>query len=57
MERCMRQLTGDQQRCIEFAFVNGRSHEEIARLTGSPLGTVKSWIRRALRALRECLES
>jgi RNA polymerase sigma-70 factor (ECF subfamily) len=57
MERCMRQLTGDQQRCIEFAFVNGRSHEEIARLTGNPLGTVKSWIRRALRALRECLES
>jgi RNA polymerase sigma-70 factor (ECF subfamily) len=46
-----------QARCLELAFVDGSSHEDIARLIGSPLGTVKSWIRRGLRSLRQCLES
>jgi RNA polymerase sigma-70 factor (ECF subfamily) len=45
------------KQCLELAFVNGNSHEDIARLMGSPLGTVKSWIRRGLRSLRQCLES
>jgi RNA polymerase sigma-70 factor (ECF subfamily) len=57
IERCMRQLSGEQQRCLQFAFVNGRSHQEISQLTGNPLGTVKSWIRRGLFSLRECLEA
>jgi RNA polymerase sigma-70 factor, ECF subfamily len=37
--------------------VGGSSHEDISRLTGNPLGTVKSWIRRGLNSLRECLEA
>lgn len=57
MEHCLGRLSGDQQQCLQFAFINGRSHQEISQLTGNPLGTVKSWIRRALFALRECLES
>ena len=57
IERCLDRLTGDQQQCLQFAYVNGRSHQEISQLTGNPLGTVKSWIRRALISLRECLES
>ncbi|MDE2220973.1 MAG: sigma-70 family RNA polymerase sigma factor [Gammaproteobacteria bacterium] len=57
LERCLARLSDDQQRCLQFAFINGRSHQEISQLTGNPLGTVKSWIRRALFALRECLES
>ena len=57
MERCLGQLTNEQQRCLQFAYVSGRSHQEISQITGSPLGTVKSWIRRALVSLRQCLES
>ena len=57
LERCIGQLSGEQQRCLQFAYLNGRSHQEISQLTGSALGTVKSWIRRALFSLRECLES
>lgn len=57
MEHCLGRLSNDQQQCLQFAFINGRSHHEISQLTGNPLGTVKSWIRRALFALRECLES
>ena len=40
-----------------LAFVEGRSHDEIARLTTNPLGSVKSWIRRGLLALKECLST
>jgi len=57
MQRCLALLSDQQTHCLELAFVEGNSHEDIARLMGSPLGTVKSWIRRALRSLRQCLES
>ena len=57
MQRCLALLSVQQTQCLELAFVEGQSHENIARLMGSPLGTVKSWIRRGLRSLRQCLES
>jgi len=57
MERCLTLLSERQRYCLELAFVGGNSHEDISRLTGSPLGTVKSWIRRALQSLRQCLEA
>ncbi|MGO9935703.1 MAG: sigma-70 family RNA polymerase sigma factor [Steroidobacteraceae bacterium] len=57
MKRCLKLLSEQQAHCLELAYVGGNSHEDIARLTGNPLGTVKSWIRRALHSLRECLES
>ena len=57
LERCLELLTQQQRHCLELAFVAGNSHEDIAGLLGSPLGTVKSWIRRGLRTLRTCLES
>lgn len=57
LERCMGLLSADQKRCLELAFVGGNSHENIAQLIGKPLGTVKSWIRRALLSLRQCLEA
>jgi RNA polymerase sigma-70 factor (ECF subfamily) len=57
LEQCLGRLSDDQQQCLQFAFINGRSHQEISQLTGNPLGTVKSWIRRALFTLRACLES
>ena len=57
LERCFAILSESQRRCLELAFMRGSSHEDIATLTGSPLGTVKSWIRRGLQSLRQCLES
>jgi RNA polymerase sigma-70 factor, ECF subfamily len=56
LERCLALLTPQQRHCLELAFVGGNSHADIARLVGSPLGTVKSWIRRGLQSLRACLE-
>ena len=54
---CIGQLNDTTRKCLTLAFVEGRSHDEIARLTTNPLGSVKSWIRRGLLSLKECLSS
>lgn len=45
-------LSAAQQRMIALAFFEDCSHSEIAKLTGVPVGTVKSHIRRGLELLR-----
>jgi RNA polymerase sigma-70 factor (ECF subfamily) len=56
-DHCIGELNENTRRCLTLAFVEGRSHDEIASLTTHPLGSVKSWIRRGLLALKECLSS
>jgi RNA polymerase sigma-70 factor (ECF subfamily) len=55
LERCFARLSVDQQRCLLLAYFEGLSHDEVAGTVRSPLGTVKSWIRRGLESLRECM--
>jgi RNA polymerase sigma-70 factor, ECF subfamily len=54
---CIGRLDDRTRACLTLAFVEGRSHDEIARITTNPLGSVKSWIRRGLLALKECLSN
>ena len=54
-DHCIGQLNDNTRKCLTLAFVEGRSHDEIARVTANPLGSVKSWIRRGLMALKECM--
>jgi RNA polymerase sigma-70 factor (ECF subfamily) len=56
LSRCLATLDAAQQHIIRLAFVEGLSHAELAVRLASPLGTVKSWIRRALLGLKRCLE-
>jgi len=53
---CLSRLNPEQQRCIALAYVDGYSQDQIATTIGSPLGTVKSWVRRGLASLKRCLE-
>jgi RNA polymerase sigma-70 factor (ECF subfamily) len=46
-----------RRQLIALAFFQGMTHAEIAQAVALPLGTVKSHLRRALGALRECLEA
>jgi RNA polymerase sigma-70 factor (ECF subfamily) len=55
LERCLGTLDERRRDCIVQAFVEGYTHEQIARQSDTPVGTVKSWIRRGLIALKECL--
>jgi RNA polymerase sigma-70 factor (ECF subfamily) len=52
---CVAQLSREQQQCMALAFYQGLSHAEVADHLAQPLGTVKSWVRRALIALKDCL--
>ena len=49
-------LPTEQRQPIELGFFGGITHEEIARRTGIPLGTIKTRIRSGLRKLRSSLE-
>lgn len=54
---CMGTLSAQQRQSVALAFFDGLSHAEVADHMRQPLGTVKSWVRRALLALKSCLES
>lgn len=49
-------LPMDRRQLVSLAFLRDLSHQEIADVTGLPLGTVKSHLRRALVQLRAQLE-
>jgi RNA polymerase sigma-70 factor (ECF subfamily) len=53
---CLDQLEAQRSKLIRIAFFEGATYEELASRCGSPLGTVKSWIRRGLAQLKACLE-
>ncbi|MBC7940873.1 MAG: sigma-70 family RNA polymerase sigma factor [Chitinophagaceae bacterium] len=55
IERCLQALDDRKRECIVFAFVEGYTHDQIAQRLATPVGTVKSWIRRGLLSLKECL--
>jgi RNA polymerase sigma-70 factor, ECF subfamily len=48
-------LPPEQRGLIEMGFFGGATHQELARRTDTPLGTVKTRIRTGLRRLRESL--
>lgn len=57
VQRCLATLEADEVQLVHLAYFRGMSHSEIEAHTGTPLGTVKSWIRRGLQKLKRCLES
>jgi RNA polymerase sigma-70 factor, ECF subfamily len=56
LRHCLDQLEPDRRGLVVAAFVDGLSHTDLAQKLAMPLGTVKSTIRRALAALKRCLE-
>lgn len=50
-------LREEQQRVLRLAILQGVSHDQIAKITGMPLGTVKTHVRRGLIALREAVSA
>lgn len=56
LRRCLERLREGQRDAILLAFFQGLSHRELSDALEQPVGTVKSWIRRGLVQLKECLE-
>jgi len=53
---CIDDLDERQRGAIRSAFFDGASYSELAARSNTPLGTMKSWIRRGLVQLKACLE-
>ena len=54
---CLEAVEPPRRRLVTMAFIDGLTQTQIAHHVGQPLGTVKSSIRRALLALRTCLDA
>ncbi len=57
LNTCIDQLEERQRGAIRTAFFGGLTYAQLAARDGTPLGTVKSWVRRGLAQLKSCLES
>ena len=53
---CVEELEARQAAAIRSAFFGGLSYPELAERAEVPLGTMKSWVRRGLLRLRDCLD-
>ncbi len=56
LQRCLGELEGRQREVLSLAYLRDLSHGELAQQLALPLGTVKTWIRRALEKLRNCMK-
>jgi RNA polymerase sigma-70 factor (ECF subfamily) len=55
LDAALAMLADDARLCVVLAYHEGVTHDEISELTGMPVGTVKSHIRRGTLRLREQL--
>ena len=55
LRRCLLQLDARRRAAVVLSYVHGLSHGEIAGRLGVPLGTAKSWVRRGVTSLQECM--
>jgi RNA polymerase sigma-70 factor (ECF subfamily) len=55
LQRCLSGLREDYRNVVVLAYVDGLTHEELAVRFQKPVGTVKSWVRRGLAQLKECM--
>lgn len=53
---CLGELAEHENKALRGAFFDGNTYEELATRMKVPLGTMKSWIRRAMIKLKDCLE-
>lgn len=56
IDHCMERLEADRASAVRSAYLNGDSYGELAERFDVPLNTMRTWLRRSLIKLRECLE-
>jgi len=53
VKAAMAKLSQNHQKVIELAYYEGLSQTEMAERLGQPLGTIKTWVRTALKHLKD----
>ncbi len=56
IRRCLGLLPESRAEAVRGAYLDGQSYRDLARRFGVPLNTMRTWLRRSLLKLRECLE-
>jgi len=56
IDHCLGTLDPDRAEAVRGAYLDGYSYEELASRHAVPLNTMRTWLRRSLIRLRECLE-
>ncbi|HEX8048508.1 sigma-70 family RNA polymerase sigma factor [Rhizobium sp.] len=56
IDRCMEELEAGRAQAVRSAYVEGLSYQELAEQYSVPLNTMRTWLRRSLIRLRECLD-
>lgn len=55
LRNCLERIDRPRRDVVVLAYVHGMTHSELAARLKVPLGTVKSWVRRSLFSLQECM--
>lgn len=56
IHHCLEELEQDRAAAVRGAYLKGESYAELAERFNVPLNTMRTWLRRSLMKLRECLE-
>jgi RNA polymerase sigma-70 factor (ECF subfamily) len=56
INNCLDELEKDRAAAVRGAYLNGESYAELAARYSVPLNTMRTWLRRSLMKLKECLE-
>jgi RNA polymerase sigma-70 factor, ECF subfamily len=54
---CLEKLSPGRAEAVKAAYMEGYSYQELADRLNQPLNTVRTWLRRSLMSLKECLSS
>jgi RNA polymerase sigma-70 factor, ECF subfamily len=57
LRHCLDKLSPGRAEAVKAAYMEGYSYQELATRLNQPLNTVRTWLRRSLISLRECLSS
>lgn len=52
---CLGKLDPEKQRIVLLAYYSGWSREQLAQKLDIPVNTIKTWLRRSLLEIRECM--
>lgn len=57
IEGCLDTLEADKADAVRGAYLDGYSYEQLAERHSVPLNTMRTWLRRSLLKLRDCLSA
>jgi RNA polymerase sigma-70 factor (ECF subfamily) len=55
VRHCLKKLNEKYRKCVTLIYLHGLSYEELATQMDAPLGSVKSWVHRAIGELATCM--